>query len=987
MKKINFKLHVMLTCVFFSNTLLFSQNDANDCTESSLHCWPKTYIPAGTLDCSSYSTTLDEEFDVVNNEPNPLNNWMLVFDGTDSQNSRTHYPCEEQIYNDGPVLLSNGYNNGNIRLEDGKCIITGRHEPNGVTWNYLGDVGNPNDPNDDIAPVTYNREFSSGVLSGLDLHHFGKYEAKITDMPGKGWWPAFWLWHHEEVEVMERFYGDDYYIQNSYPSNSVCDWSTPHYPEVSLYDGPHTFTFEWSPFKMTWFYNNQQSPSAIIYRYYNIDGTPLDIDCGETIPEGYYYTNPNYINPWREYSDQNGNVWSESTWFRPIINLAVLCRNGLSCCVNYNTGTGQVEYCRKALDDCDVNPNPEINCTDWGNPIDANGNEKVGFEATTEMAIDYVKIEERSYRLCNSIAIRYKDIVCAKPDIFEITIENFGNVNSNNHSVTINAITTSTHLSLIQGSNTDHKRYFEILQSGIATFRIFYTDECGWERSIIRQIKIMDCGGEEINVCADNNDPYECCPDNTLYDTENCFYGYVPSGYQPFIYNNTFYVEPNLSIPSNNNGCPFGYVFEPNISSAGGCNSGIHVPRVHPNNPNDEEYFTPFVNETGFYVEPECEDLRDCCPPGYDFDGANCFSGVTFPNNFTPFIYNGSFYVYPNLNGGELCPPGFEFDNVNCHSQVYFSSPYTGFIYENAFYVQPYCEDEEDCCPVGTINQVGGNCVYGEGPSGYSKGKIIGNGFYVEPNCAISSSNHCCPTDYTPFEYEGKQYCFSGITFPSPFGGFVYDENQNQNFATFYVRKNCPQEACCPPNANYILPDGSVSGGKCWYGLIPQGWTGFTYGGGFYVYPQNVNQCPDGFVFDGVNCNAEINIPAGLTGQIIGESFYSNSFCPEFAGETDDRGETGNQNRIITKENYLKQINLYPNPVTEMLNIKFNTNFLGNTLIRILDLNGQVVEELTLNEVQSESVLTLFVGKQPSGFYFLSIENQQNSQVFRVVKI
>ena len=73
----------------------------------------------------------------------------------------------------------------------------------------------------------------------------------------------------------------------------------------------------------------------------------------------------------------------------------------------------------------------------------------------------------------------------------------------------------------------------------------------------------------------------------------------------------------------------------------------------------------------------------------------------------------------------------------------------------------------------------------------------------------------------------------------------------------------------------------------------------------------------------------------------------------------------------------LSQIQLYPNPFTsEGLQIEG----IGNFEYKILDVNGNTLEN---GKVENNKV----IGKQlNSGVYFLSIENQQNTGIYKVIK-
>ena len=91
-----------------------------------------------------------------------------------------------------------------------------------------------------------------------------------------------------------------------------------------------------------------------------------------------------------------------------------------------------------------------------------------------------------------------------------------------------------------------------------------------------------------------------------------------------------------------------------------------------------------------------CRRKQNHCPPGFTFDGANCYSGLHFPQGYNGFIWDNGFYTQPNCaisTNNNCCPPGYYFDGANCHySGIYYpSSSYDAFIWNNTFYVVPNC--------------------------------------------------------------------------------------------------------------------------------------------------------------------------------------------------------------------------------------------------------------------------------------------------------
>ncbi len=324
----------------------------------------------------------------------------------------------------------------------------------------------------------------------------------------------------------------------------------------------------------------------------------------------------------------------------------------------------------------------------WGNPIRQNGTPEPNTQLNTSMTISNVTIKERDYAVCNSIFVKYDPVICSNESIVEVGI--FGNTQGYPaHQVKMININTSPNLSAAFHknepwvvSNLITLTVIQTNQTQTGFFEIVYKDECtGATNTLRRQVKIESNATPcPVEGCSSNTPDYKCCPEGTFYDGFNCFYGKVPDGYQPFIFNNSFYVTPNLTISTENHGCPIGYWWD-----TANCHSGLNFPTG----------YEGFIYDNGFYVEPSCRNERDCCPPGnYIYDEIDCKAGLSIPSGYEGFIYENQFYVRPNCsisNANSCCPPGYTHDGVNCYSAIGFPQGFSAYISEGKFYVIPNC--------------------------------------------------------------------------------------------------------------------------------------------------------------------------------------------------------------------------------------------------------------------------------------------------------
>jgi len=98
---------------------------------------------------------------------------------------------------------------------------------------------------------------------------------------------------------------------------------------------------------------------------------------------------------------------------------------------------------------------------------------------------------------------------------------------------------------------------------------------------------------------------------------------------------------------------------------------------------------------TYYQLWQSCKSKTTTCPSGFIFDSQNCYSGITIPSGYNPFIWGNGFYVQQNCgisSANNCCPSGYGYDGANCHYWgVYFPSNYEPFIWGNSFYVKAKC--------------------------------------------------------------------------------------------------------------------------------------------------------------------------------------------------------------------------------------------------------------------------------------------------------
>ncbi len=93
-----------------------------------------------------------------------------------------------------------------------------------------------------------------------------------------------------------------------------------------------------------------------------------------------------------------------------------------------------------------------------------------------------------------------------------------------------------------------------------------------------------------------------------------------------------------------------------------------------------------------------------------------------------------------------------------------------------------------------------------------------------------------------------------------------------------------------------------------------------------------------------------------------------------------EEGDDNNTGASPIKSN--AAITVYPNPVSDYANIKFDESILGHKQIIVRDLSGRIVEQLNTNT----NTLSIPLNNYPSGIYFIHLVSEQSNSVVKLVK-
>lgn len=103
---------------------------------------------------------------------------------------------------------------------------------------------------------------------------------------------------------------------------------------------------------------------------------------------------------------------------------------------------------------------------------------------------------------------------------------------------------------------------------------------------------------------------------------------------------------------------------------------------------------------------------------------------------------------------------------------------------------------------------------------------------------------------------------------------------------------------------------------------------------------------------------------------------------------TDIYGATAEQPvTVIVNQSEVMELNIFPNPVVNTINIKWTSRWAGDVVVEVVALNGATVRSFTIADVQLKTYSELDLSSLPAGAYFLNVKGKEGtSSVFKFIK-
>ncbi|MEO6175318.1 MAG: S8 family serine peptidase [Flavobacterium circumlabens] len=103
---------------------------------------------------------------------------------------------------------------------------------------------------------------------------------------------------------------------------------------------------------------------------------------------------------------------------------------------------------------------------------------------------------------------------------------------------------------------------------------------------------------------------------------------------------------------------------------------------------------------------------------------------------------------------------------------------------------------------------------------------------------------------------------------------------------------------------------------------------------------------------------------------------------------TDSYGASAEQRiTVIVNQSEVMELNIFPNPVVNTVNIKWTSRWAGHVVIEVVALNGSTVRKFNIEDVQLKTYSQLDLTTLPAGAYFLHVSGKEGtSSVFKFIK-
>ena len=122
--------------------------------------------------------------------------------------------------------------------------------------------------------------------------------------------------------------------------------------------------------------------------------------------------------------------------------------------------------------------------------------------------------------------------------------------------------------------------------------------------------------------------------------------------------------------------------------------------------------------------------------------------------------------------------------------------------------------------------------------------------------------------------------------------------------------------------------------------------------------------------------------------QVAGSCGTLGSYSASFLWTTSTTVPPTAGNKVVdTEESIVSDVNIYPNPTSDVLNIDLTANQAQTTTVKVLDMSGRLIKQVQLKTEKGMNPMSISLGELASGIYALQIfEDAKLSHVSKIEK-
>ena len=183
-----------------------------------------------------------------------------------------------------------------------------------------------------------------------------------------------------------------------------------------------------------------------------------------------------------------------------------------------------------------------------------------------------------------------------------------------------------------------------------------------------------------------------------------------------------------------------------------------------------------------------------------------------------------------------------------------------------------------------------------------------------------------------------------------------------------------------PGEAIVVNFSNSLGNAKDWVGLLNEGASPASYIDWLYV-DDTQNGTIAGITDGTVTFTSGLSTPGNYTVHLFANNSYTiiASYNFTISAALSENDESGARTTIL-------DLNVFPNPANDYLNVAYRTTGLAEVHIQVIDVAGKIVFKEFLNETAKAQITQLDISQLNSGFYFIQLVSENSTMYKKFTK-